>query len=156
MVFNIVNDLKIWEFWLFWKEMDLVMKVIMGNFLVGVGVFYFWKGEVFGEGCMEIIFFFVLEKLMMYVDFKGQGGVDVVWMFKLVDGGMEIIWVFYIEFFYFFNVMLLFQDFEGVIEKDYDRGLELLKEQVEVKVVVVFQFRVWLVELLLCYFIVLW
>lgn len=154
-VFNTVNDLKTWESWSPWKEMDPAMKVTMGDPSVGSGAFYSWKGDVSGEGRMEITSSSAPEKLTTHVDFKGQGGADAAWTFKPVDGGTEITWAFHTEFPYPFNAMLLFQDFEGAIEKDYDRGLELLKEQVEAKAAAMPQFKVQTVELPLRHFVAL-
>jgi effector-binding domain-containing protein/uncharacterized protein YndB with AHSA1/START domain len=155
MVFNTVNDLKTWESWSPWKEMDPAMKVTMGDPSVGTGAFYSWTGENSGEGRMEITSSSAPEELTTHVDFKGQGGADAAWTFKPVDGGTETTWAFHTEFPYPFNAMLLFQDFEGAIEKDYDRGLELLKEQVEAKAAAAPQFRVRAVELPLRHFIAL-
>ncbi len=155
MVFNTVNDLKTWESWSPWKEMDPAMEVTMGDPSVGTGAFYSWTGENSGEGRMEITSSSAPEELTTHVDFKGQGGADAAWTFKPADGGTETTWAFHTEFPYPFNAMLLFQDFEGAIEKDYDRGLELLKEQVEEKAAAAPQFKVQAVELPLRHFIAL-
>lgn len=133
MVFNTVNDLKTWESWSPWKEMDPEMKVTMGTPSVGEGASYSWVGEISGEGEMSITSVSPPENLTTRVEFKGQGGADAAWSFQPVEGGTEATWAFHTVFPYPFNAMLLFQDFPGAIAKDYDRGLELLKAQVEAK-----------------------
>ncbi len=133
-VFNTVNDLKTWEDWSPWKEMDPEMKVTMGTPSVGKGAFYSWTGEKSGAGRMSIETSDPPRALTTHVAFDKQGEADAAWTFEPVEGGTEATWAFHTKFPYPFNAMLLFQDFEGAIAKDYDRGLELLKEKVEAEV----------------------
>ncbi|MEQ8702510.1 MAG: SRPBCC family protein [Phaeodactylibacter sp.] len=155
MVFGTVNDLNTWESWSPWKEMDPAMQVTMGKPSVGEGAHYSWTGEQSGEGRMEITSATAPEKLTTHVDFKGQGGADAAWTFEPVEGGTQTTWAFHTVFPYPFNAMLLFQDFEGAIAKDYDRGLELLKEQVEAKAMAAPQLKIQVVDLPMHYFLAL-
>lgn len=153
VVFNTVNDLKTWESWSPWKEMDPAMQVTMGTPSVGAGANYSWMGEQSGEGQMEITSASPPEKLTTHVAFDGQGEADAVWSFEPVEGGTKTTWAFHTEFPYPFNAMLLFQDFEGAISKDYDRGLALLKAQVEAQADQAPSFNVEVVKLPLQHFI---
>ncbi len=133
-VFNTVNNLETWESWSPWKEMDPAMKVSMGDPTMGKGAFYTWEGETSGSGKMAITESTPPDSLAIKVEFEGMGEADGDWSFEEMEGGTKTTWGFHTDFPYPWNAMLLFQDFEGAIHKDYDRGLELLKENVEAKV----------------------
>lgn len=131
VVFGIVNDLETWESWSPWKEMDPNMKVTMGTPSSGEGAYYTWVGEASGKGKMSILTAEPPKSLTTKVEFEGMGEANAAWEFDSVAEGTKATWVFHTDFPYPMNAMLLFQDFKGAIEKDYDRGLELLKAKAE-------------------------
>jgi effector-binding domain-containing protein len=133
MVFRTVNDLSTWESWSPWKEMDPNMKVTLGDPYVGKGGSYSWVGEASGSGKMEIRSSSGPDSLKTHVSFDGQGEADAFWRFEPTESGTKVSWGFHSDFPFPMNAMLLFMDFEGALQKDYDRGLELLKSYVEKK-----------------------
>lgn len=130
-VFDVVNDLTSWESWSPWKENDPTIRVVMGEPSSGEGAYYTWASENSGSGKMTIAEIRPAESIRMVVEFEGQGQARAPFTFKPTENGVETTWAFQSEFPYPWNAMLLFQDFQGSIDKDYRRGLELLKGVVE-------------------------
>ncbi|MCB9272557.1 MAG: SRPBCC family protein [Lewinellaceae bacterium] len=132
-VFNTVNDLSTWDSWSPWKEADPSITSTLGEQTVGAGAYYTWTSENSGTGKISITESTPAESVRTVVDFGGKGMADTPFAFKPVENGTETSWSFHSKFPYPWNAMLLFQDFKGNIEKDYARGLELLKAVVEEK-----------------------
>ncbi|MCB0552653.1 MAG: SRPBCC family protein [Phaeodactylibacter sp.] len=133
VAFNVVNDLTTWDSWSPWKENDPTIANVMGEITAGEGAYFTWTSENSGNGKMTITESQPNESIKMVVDFDGQGAADGPFTFKAVDNGTEVTWGFYSKFPFPWNAMLLFQDFQKGLEKDYQRGLELLKGVVEEK-----------------------
>ncbi len=133
LVFNTVNDLSTWDSWSPWKEADPTIESTMGEVSVGEGATSSWVSENSGNGTMTITESRPNERVGVIVEFEGMGQADSGWDIEPAEGGARATWHFVSKFPYPWNAMLLFQDFEGNIHKDYDRGLELLKGVVEEK-----------------------
>lgn len=133
VAFNTVNDLSTWDSWSPWKENDPTIESTMGEVTVGKGAASSWVSENSGNGKMTITDSRPPESVDVVVEFEGMGQADSGWAFEQAEGGTKATWSFRSEFPFPWNAMLLFQDFEGNIHKDYDRGLELLKGIVEEK-----------------------
>jgi len=155
MVFRTVNDLSTWEHWSPWKEMDPDMEVTLGDSHTGPGAYFTWQGEDSGSGKMRIVSASAPDSLQTHVAFDGQGEADAFWHFEPVPSGTQVSWGFQSDFPYPLNATLLFMDFEGALQKDYDRGLELLKKYVEEKAAQRKQLKVQHVELPIRHFIAL-
>ena len=130
-VFQTVNDLSTWEHWSPWKEMDPEMEVQLGDPHRGEGGYFTWTGEKSGSGKMQIKSSSAPDSLQTHLAFDGQGEADAFWRFEPTEAGVKTSWGFESDFPYPMNAMLLFMDFEGQLAKDYDRGLQLLKQYVE-------------------------
>ena len=130
-VFNEVNDFSNWESWSPWKEMDSTLQITLGEKFVGEGGSYSWTAEVVGNGDMSIVSSTPNESLKTKVNFGDEGSADGSWTFEEVEGGTKVTWGIHAPFPYPMNVMLLFMDMKGDINKSFSRGLELLKEVVE-------------------------
>ncbi|GJM32174.1 MAG: hypothetical protein DHS20C18_11750 [Saprospiraceae bacterium] len=133
LVFNTVNDLSTWESWSPWKEMDATMKVVMGETSTGNGASYTWTAEEAGNGKMTITSSTPTTAIETKVDFEGMGSSDGMFKFEELEKGTNVTWGFEGSVPFPMNAFLLFQDAEGAIGKDFDRGLELLKAYVEAK-----------------------
>ena len=133
LVFNTVNDLSTWDSWSPWKEADPTIESTMGEITVGKGATSSWVSENSGNGKMSITDSTPNESVDVVVEFEGMGQADSGWKIKPAEGGTEATWQFRTDFPYPWNAMMLFQNFEANIHKDYDRGLELLKGVVEEK-----------------------
>ena len=133
LVFNTINDLSTGESWSPWTETDPTIKTTLGDKTVGVGATSSWVSENSGNGTMTITESKPNERIDILLEFDGMGQADSYWEFEPAEGGTKTTWGFHSKFPFPWNAMLLFQDFEGAINKDYDRGLELLKGVVEAK-----------------------
>ncbi len=133
MVFNTVNDLKTWEKWSPWDEMDPDMKVTMGEKSVGEGAYYTWEGPITGKGKMAIAESTAPKSILIDLEFDGFGIAKAPFQFEETATGTNVTWKFSQKMAFPFNAMGLFMDIEGSLNKDYDRGLELLDQYVAQK-----------------------
>lgn len=130
-VFQVVNELPTWERWSPWQRRDATIKNEYSEKKAGAGAYYTWTSENSGSGQLTITDAYGPDSLHTLIEFDGQGNTNSNWYFKPVDKGTEVTWTFDSKFPFPFNAMLLFQDFEGMINKDYEEGLAFLKEEVE-------------------------
>ncbi|WP_170110632.1 SRPBCC family protein [Flavilitoribacter nigricans] len=130
-VFNTVNDLKTWESWSPWKEMDPGMQVTMGEKSVGEGAYYTWTGDESGSGKMTILESEPSSRLLVDVEFDGMGGAKAPWTFAGSPEGTYVTWGFDSKMPYPMNAMLLFMDMTEAIGNDFERGLNKLKTKIE-------------------------
>ncbi len=132
-VFNAVNDLTTWEKWSPWKEKDPTTVITYGEKSSGVGGSYSWVGDKkkSGSGTMTITEAQSPESLTARLEFTGQGEATTTWKFEPKGTDTEVTWGLSSDFPFPWNAFLVFMDFKGMIHKDFDRGLELLKGYVE-------------------------
>lgn len=133
LVFAIVNDLGTYEKWSPWKEADPSMSVTYSEQTVGAGATYTWAGDQkkSGSGKMTITRSDPPTEVATLLEFKGQGNATSTWKIEPADGGAKATWGISADFPFPWNAILLFMDFKGMIHKDFDRGLELLKAYAE-------------------------
>lgn len=131
LVFNTVNDLSTWESWSPWKEMDPDMVVTMGEKTTGEGASYSWVGKKSGSGIMSITASQPYNSVNTNVAFEGMGGAQAQFTFAPAEKGTQTSWNFHTDFPFPWNGLMLLMNFKKQINKDYDRGLALLKEKVE-------------------------
>ncbi|HMQ46808.1 MAG TPA: SRPBCC family protein [Saprospiraceae bacterium] len=131
LVFNTVNDLSTWESWSPWKEMDPDMAVTMGEKTLGEGASYSWVGKKSGSGTMSITASQPHSSVNTEVAFEGMGGAQAQFTLAPDENGTQTTWSFHTDFPFPWNGLMMLMNFKKQINKDYDRGLELLKEKVE-------------------------
>jgi effector-binding domain-containing protein len=132
-VFNTVNDLKTWESWSPWKEMDPGMQITMGEKSVGEGASYSWTGEESGSGTMTILESEPSSRLTVEVAFDGMGAAKAPWTFDAADEGTYVTWGFDSKMPFPMNAMLLFTDMAEAVGNDFDKGLQKLKNKIEME-----------------------
>lgn len=132
-VFSTVNDLKTWESWSPWKDIDPGMQITMGDKSVGEGAYYTWTGEESGSGKMTIIDSEPSQKLTVEVAFDGMGGAKAPWTFGTTPEGTYVTWGFDSKMPYPMNAMLLFTDMAAAVGDDFERGLNKLKKKIEME-----------------------
>lgn len=131
LVFNTVNDLSTWDSWSAWVEMDPTTVSTMGEKYIGKDGYYTWSGEVSGQGTMKISDTDPPNAISTFVDFGDQGNADANFKFEPADGGTKVSWGFHSHVGFPFNAMMVLMGMKKMIDKDYARGLELLKIKVE-------------------------
>ncbi|MFA8342923.1 MAG: SRPBCC family protein [Rhodothermaceae bacterium] len=131
VVFDNVKYWKNWGKWSPWGEMDPQMVITVEGPDGTKGSKYVWegtpeltgKGEMINKGVKE------LEEISYRLRFilPWEGESDGYVRLSDKEGKVEAAWGFYGEYPYPANIMLLFISMEDMMKKDFDRGLELLK-----------------------------
>lgn len=132
-VYTTVNDLKTWESWSPWKDMDPGMQITMGEKSVGEGASYTWTGDASGSGKMTILNSEPGKRLTVEVEFDGMGSAKAPWTFDATDDGTYVTWGFDSKMPFPFNAMLLFTDMSAAVGNDFERGLQKLKTKIEME-----------------------
>lgn len=133
-VFPFVNDLKNWEKWSTWHLEDQEMVINYGNTTAGEGGSYDWDGPKAGKGHMEITASQENEMIRTHIDFGEQGTVNGEWTFEGNNGETRVSWSLHMdaENDLFARIMINWV-MPGMVEKDFDKGLNNLKKAVEGK-----------------------
>ncbi len=133
VVFDLVSDLKAFNSWNPWVEMDPSIEQSYGEKTAGVGATYEWKGEKTGSGKMTIIASEKPSKLMTRLDFyepmagRGTSGFSLT----TLAGGTRIIWWMDGRNSFVAKAFSLIMDMDEMIGGTYARGLEKLKALAE-------------------------
>ncbi len=95
-VFNNVNNLKIWESWSPWKQLDPAMKINYGNQTTGVGGSYQWTSDhpQVDRGSLEIsnsIPNQLVETKIYFRNDKSKPG-NSQWSFENINGQTKVTW----------------------------------------------------------------
>ncbi len=130
-VYAAVNEFRTWEHWSPWVQRDSTIRPEYGPTTAGKGASYAWTSQYSGTGQMTITEAYPSDSLHTLVEFDGQGSTLSNFYFEPATNGTKVTWTFHTQFPKPFNVMLLFQDFKGMIDKDYADGLGYLKKYVE-------------------------
>jgi effector-binding domain-containing protein/uncharacterized protein YndB with AHSA1/START domain len=128
LIYNLVNDLKHWEEWSPWAELDSNAVYTYSKRTEGVGASFTWRGnsEV-GEGTQTIKESVLAEKIKLALEFNGVDGIsNSTWKFKEENGKTKVSWDFDgsdTAFpFRIFNLLM-----KGGLKKSYQKGLTGLK-----------------------------
>lgn len=134
-VYAQVSDFEKWPSWSPWEELDPGMKKTLTGSAGTVGATYHWtsdKDDV-GEGRMTITDVTANESIDYKLEFirpfvsTNQTG------FKLASKGSdtEVTWTMVGPKNFMLKAMMLFMDIEGMVGKDFEKGLGKLKSQAE-------------------------
>lgn len=133
LVFNTVNDFSTWDSWSPWKENDSTIVSTLGEQTAGEGATSSWTSENSGNGTMTITSSVPNERVQTELAFEGMGTATSGFTFEQTEGGVKTTWDFESKMPFPWNVFGLFMNMKAALNKDYDRGLELLKGVVEEK-----------------------
>ena len=132
LVFNTVNDLSTWDSWSPWVEMDKTNVTTMGDKFIGEGGSYSWSGQETGSGELKIVKVETPKSIETQMTFDGQGEANAAFDFEPADGGgTKATWSFHTHVGFPWNAFMVFNGMEKTIDKQYKRGLELLKTKIE-------------------------
>lgn len=131
MIYNVVNNLKSWEDWSPWAEMDPTAVNSYSDKTTGVGAIWNWDGEKLGKGSQKIIENVIGEKIKTDLEFAGAGTPNYsTWTFDQQGDKTKVTWDFEgAETPLFFRPFNLFM--KGGLKKSYRTGLKSLKKMVE-------------------------
>ncbi|MFC5270235.1 SRPBCC family protein [Adhaeribacter terreus] len=134
--FEQVNNLKNWEKWSPWHQMDSNMQLTYEGPQAGQGAKYSWISEELGNGSLTIAESKSSQNIKTAMDFGDMGTSFAEYKFEPVSEGTKVTWImdsdskdmpwqFYVPSKY----MNLFMD--DMLGKDFEKGLNNLKEVVE-------------------------
>jgi len=135
VVFNEVNDFRNWAAWSPWDQRDTTIQATYSGNEKGEGSVRSWTSENSGAGSQEITLSEPHSLIETSMTFEGQGSAESYWKFDGQNGSTNVTWGFEMEESSPFSrgIMALFVDIEEMVGKDYEEGLQNLKEVVESK-----------------------
>lgn len=132
LIYNLVNDLKKWEDWSPWSELDSNAVYTYTQKTDGVSASTTWKGNSeIGEGTQTIKESVIGEKIKMALEFGGVDGISYsTWKFKEDGKKTKVAWDFDGSDTPFpFRIFNLLR--KGGLKKSYQKGLMGLKNMAE-------------------------
>lgn len=97
LVFSQVNDLKNWENWSPWKQLDPKMKIFYGDNTIGVGGSYDWKSKNpnVDSGSLEISKSNINQSIETKIFFRNDKSnpSPSQWMFEEISGKTKVTWL---------------------------------------------------------------
>lgn len=132
-VYNYVSNFKTWNEWSAWNLRDSTMKVSYSGNESGAGAEMSWTSENSGNGKQVITDAVPHSEIKTSLDFGDMGTAYSDWMFEKEGRGTKVTWGFKSETGgpFIRGLMALFIDMEEMIAKDYDEGLQNLKNKIE-------------------------
>ncbi|HXH20346.1 MAG TPA: SRPBCC family protein [Chitinophagales bacterium] len=129
-VFDQVNNLKNWEKWSHWAEMEPDAKKTYEGPEAGAGSKYSWEGKKIGKGTLTIVESQASDSIKMELDFPGEGKAYSSFRFEPADGGTKVTWDFDsdVGFSQRLFMGLMLNKFLGVA---FEKGLAKLKTVAE-------------------------
>ncbi len=128
----LINDFHNWAGWSPWEKLDPELKRTFSGAKTGVGAHYAWEGnKQVGKGTMEIVES-TANRVTIDLEFIAPFKASNKTTFTLTPtaGGTEVDWTMTGDRNLIFTIMgKLF--FDKAIAKDFDRGLESLKDLAE-------------------------
>jgi hypothetical protein len=132
--FPYINETKKWEIWNPWGKLDPNMKLTYYGPASGVGSSYSWEGNnQVGAGKLTITESKPAEFVRFRLDFyKPMAGTsDAEFTFKPEGDKTTVTWTMTGKNSYLAKVMCLFMNMEKMMNEQFDKGLNDLKQAVE-------------------------
>ena len=129
-VFDQVNNLKTWEKWSYWQQLDTEAVIIYEGPEAGPGSKSSWEGEKIGKGSMIILDSENPVSINIELDFAGEGKAYSGFKFESVDGKTNVIWDFDSDVGFSQRVFMALM-MDKLLGLAYETGLENLKESSE-------------------------
>ncbi len=133
-VFAQLNDFKNWAAWSPWEAMDPNLQRNFSGAASGKGSKYAWVGnKKVGEGNMEITRSVASSNIELDLNFLKPFKASNVTEFTLTpkSGGTHLNWEMRGPLNLFMKLMHMFMDMDGLVGKDFEKGLSKLKALVE-------------------------
>lgn len=133
-VFAQINDFRNWAHWSPWDKMDPSMQRSYTGPATGKGAKYAWVGnKKVGVGNMEITRSVANSNILLDLNFLKPFKANNVTEFKLtpVASGTHLNWEMRGPLNLLMRLMHLFMDMDGLVGKDFEKGLAKLKTIVE-------------------------
>ena len=133
-IFPFISDFHMWNAWSPYEQLDPAMKRTYSGPPSGPGAVYEWEGnKKVGKGRMEIRKSVPVSNLVITLDFIEPWSAHNTAEFTLAPaaGATDITWAMYGPNLFMTKLMGIFMSFDKMIGKDFERGLENLKQAAE-------------------------
>jgi hypothetical protein len=132
--FGLVNDFHRWHFWSPWDALDPKMKKTFDGPYAGPGAIYSWSGnEKAGQGTMTILDARPYESIHIQLEFQKPwpSKNNTTFTFEPVAEGVTVRWTMEGTNNFMGKAFSLFMDMDGMIGKDFEKGLAPIKTLTE-------------------------
>ena len=132
--FGLVNDFHRWHFWSPWDALDPKMKKTFDGPYAGPGAIYSWSGnEQAGQGTMTILDSKPYESIHIQLEFQKPwpSKNTTTFTFEPVAEGVTVRWTMEGTNNFMGKAFSLFMDMDGMIGKDFEKGLASIKSLTE-------------------------
>ncbi|PTL75279.1 SRPBCC family protein [Vitiosangium sp. GDMCC 1.1324] len=132
--FGIVNDFHKWHFWSPWEALDPAMKKTFDGPYAGPGAIYAWSGNAqAGEGKMTLLESQPYDSIHIQLEFikPWPATNTVVFTFQPGPEGVTVRWAMEGHHTFMARAFSLFVDMDGMIGKDFEKGLATIKSLTE-------------------------
>ncbi|HSC86738.1 MAG TPA: SRPBCC family protein [Polyangiaceae bacterium] len=137
VVFPLIDELRAWQGWSPWEGLDPALERTYEGPAAGVGARYGWKSahRNVGEGRMEIVESRSPQTVVLSLEFIAPFAAKNVANFELSEktGSTRVIWSMTGKNTLFNKVFTLFVDMDKLIGKDFEKGLQRLRELAEAR-----------------------
>jgi uncharacterized protein YndB with AHSA1/START domain len=133
-VFAQVNDLRAWDAWSPWKELDPSAKTTISTPSAGKGATFSWNGnDEIGEGSLTILDSKPDELVVVEQAFVRPfaGSARMAFTFVPEESETNVTWKLAGTNDFLGKVMCIFIDMDAMLGKDFERGLANMKAAVE-------------------------
>ncbi len=130
ITFELINNFKAWDLWSPWDELDPSQTKTFSGPEAGVGAVTEWTGEKTGKGRMEIVASEPTKAIEIDLQFfePFEGRSDTVFTFASLGDDTQVTWTMSGTNDFMAKAMGLFMDMEGMIGKDFEKGLAKINE----------------------------
>jgi hypothetical protein len=132
--FGLVNTFQQWKYWSPWEAMDPKMQKTFDGPIAGPGASYTWSGnDQVGKGKMTIVDAKLYERIDLKLEFiePWQSTNATAFVFEPVPEGVKVTWRMEGTNTFMGKAFSLFMDMDGMIGKDFEKGLATMKSLVE-------------------------
>lgn len=130
-VFALLNDFHQVNKWSPWVEQDPNARIEIFGPRRGVGATVAWDGNIVGKGSQTISESVPFERIVMALDFDGQGDASAAFDLSDADAGTVVTWTFSMDFGFNLVGRYIGRMISGAIGDDHEQGLESLRSMAE-------------------------
>ena len=133
-IFPLINDFRRWPEWSPFEKLDPAMRRTLSGADSGIGAAYAWEGNSkAGKGRMEITASVPFSQVSLKLDFEKPFRANNIVDFSLSPSGdaTTVTWAMRGARPFIAKLMGLFMDFDNLIGKDFEAGLDNLRRLAE-------------------------
>lgn len=133
IVFAYVNNMKNWNTWSPWFDLDSAAEYSYEGPVSGVGATMNWKSSKkdVGSGSMTFTEVVPNESIKEDLNFMENGTAKAGFLFAPVEGGVKVTWTMDVDAGYNPLMRILGKFMDGMVGKDFEKGLGKLKAVTE-------------------------